>query len=419
MRKELPKGWEIEKLSEIAKLLGGFAFKSSDYTTEEKGVPIIRMGNLSKDFKLKWNPKKQVYFPQNKFEDVSKYELFENDLLICLTDLSDSGEYLGTVALMDKNVPALLNQRVSKFQLNEVKINKRFLFHQLCSPNFRKYMVSDSTGTLQKNTNHNYILNYIINFPSIPEQQRIVDKLDQIFSHLETAKKGLEKIPVLLKQFRQAVLTQAVTGKLTEDKKWKRLTIESITTKVGSGSTPSGGQTAYKESGIPLVRSMNIHFKGIKNDGLAFIDEIQAHELRNVTIEKDDVLLNITGASIGRVCLAENHIIGGRVNQHVSIIRSNQKIISPSFLNLVMSAPEVQHYINDENYGVTRQALTKSQLLSLTIPVPSLEEQNEIVRRVEALFSKADAIEARYKVLKEKIDNLPQAVLAKAFRGEL
>src|SRR5690606_2628555 len=109
-------------------------------------------------------------------------------------------------------------------------------------------------------------------------------------------------------------------------------------------------------------------------EGLAFLDEKQANGLKNVEVFENDVLLNITGASIGRVCLAPKDLKGARVNQHVCIIRTNEFIL-PSFLNIYLSSPTMQNFINDENYGVTRQALTKGQILDLNIPVPNLNEQ--------------------------------------------
>ncbi|MFA9210574.1 MAG: restriction endonuclease subunit S [Moraxellaceae bacterium] len=405
MEKEIPEGWVETELSSILKLKNGFAFKSNKY--KEEGIPVIRIsdiqdGNIILD--------KAVCV--DEFDKENDFIVENGDILIAM-----SGATTGKFGIYNGHNKAYQNQRVGNLKPLNTQTSKKFIYYLI--GNLRKEIEDKAYGGAQPNISAKLIEEIKINLPPLPAQERIVAKLDSIFAHLEMAKQGLEKIPVLLKEFRQAVLTQAVTGKLTEGKDWKLKTIESITTKVGSGSTPSGGQTAYQTSGIPLVRSMNIHFGGIKNEGLAFLNDKQAYELRNVTIEKNDVLLNITGASIGRVCLAEDHIIGGRVNQHVSIVRANHIIVSPQFLNIAMSSPIVQNYINDENYGVTRQALTKGQLLNLEILLPPIEEQNEIVRRVDALFSKADAIEAQYKKLKVQINQLPQAILAKAFRGEV
>ena len=290
---------------------------------------------------------------------------------------------------------------------------------------FYYYMKSLKIPSLGYSRHFKILKQVSVPLPPLKEQQRIVAKLDTLFTHLEVLNTRLANIPKLLKNFKQAVLTQAVMGKLTEEwrvgkelDEWEEKALQDITTKIGSGSTPRGGSENYKEEGIPLVRSMNIHFNGIKLKGLAFIDEVQAERLKNVIIEENDILLNITGASIGRVCIAEEDVIGGRVNQHVTIIRLSE-CHSSEYINMYLASSIIQNYIFNENYGVTRQALTKTQTQNLEINLPPQEEQTEIVKRVENLFTKADKIEAQYKILKAKTESLPQAILAKAFKGEL
>ena len=124
---------------------------------------------------------------------------------------------------------------------------------------------------------------------------------------------------------------------------WEVTKIGEITEKVNSGSTPRGGSAAYKESGIPLIRSMNVHFDGMHYEGLAYIDDEQAEALRNAEVKTDDVLLNITGASIGRVTQAPPEMEGARVNQHVCIIRPNQNFNS-DFLTKFLASPTIQSY---------------------------------------------------------------------------
>lgn len=281
------------------------------------------------------------------------------------------------------------------------------------------------TGTAQPQITIQLLKYLQFPLPPLAEQNRIVEKLDALFAQLETIKTSMAKVPLLLKDFRQQVLTQAVTGKLTEEwrnekgiNKWNYKKLYKVTLKVGSGSTPTGGQAAYLDEGIPLIRSMNVHFNGIKYDGLAFLNDNQAKALKNVEVFENDILLNITGASIGRVCLAPNEMNGARVNQHVCIIRVNNEL-KPSFLNIYLSSPIIQNLINNENYGVTRQSFTKAQILDLDIPVPLIDEQEIILTKVESLLAKTDAIEKQYETLKAKIDSLPQAILHKAFKGEL
>lgn len=164
---------------------------------------------------------------------------------------------------------------------------------------------------------------------------------------------------------------------------------------------------------------MNIHFKGIKYKNLAFIDDEQAKKLSNVIIEEEDVLLNITGASIGRVTLAPIELVGARVNQHVSIIRTKVAELLPQYLNFYLASPITQKWIQEENYGGTREALTKTMILDYEVSKPSVDEQKEIVSQVELLFTLADNIESKIEASKIRVDKLTQSILSKAFKGEL
>jgi type I restriction enzyme S subunit len=267
---------------------------------------------------------------------------------------------------------------------------------------------------------------YPVPIAPLSEQNRIAEKLESLLGKIKQAKVLLDEIPEILRNFRQSVLATATTGKLTEawreqngqPEDWQRKRIEHLTTKVGSGSTPRGGEAAYKTEGVPFIRSMNIIFFGFKRERMPFLSSEQAHDLRNVEVRARDVLLNITGASIGRVTTVPPDLDGARVNQHVCIIRPKAELL-PEFLCWFLSAPDMQQVIGVENYGVTRQALTKQQILDFEVPVPPLSEQREIVRRVESLFSKADELEAQYKDAMDLIESLPEIILSKAFRGEL
>lgn len=139
---------------------------------------------------------------------------------------------------------------------------------------------------------------------------------------------------------------------------WTLESLKHLTSKIGSGATPKGGQEAYKKIGTPLIRSMNVRFEGFKYDGLALIDDDQANKLRSVEVLPGDVLLNITGASIGRVTTAPPQMQGARVNQHVAIIRTLDGVL-PTYVCRFLASPATQELIAGEESGATRQALTK------------------------------------------------------------
>lgn len=408
----LPKNWVETELKNFLYLKNGYAFKSKDL--KDMGVPVVRIGNI-KEGKIDIDSCLKV-------DDKNLY----NNFTICYGDIliAMSGATTGKFGIYDFKEKAFQNQRVGNLKLiSEDHTDKKFLYYLL---GFIKEQIEDlAYGGAQPNISSSKIEGITIPFPPLPEQERIVAKLDVLFGQIDHMKKSLERIPQLLANFKQQMLTQAVTGKLTEVwrkgrefDEWRFLSIQDLSTKVGSGATPKGGSAVYKDSGIPLIRSMNVHFGGLNYEGLVFIDDYQAEKLKNVEVIEKDVLLNITGASIGRVCIAPREMSGARVNQHVTIIRTNQLIL-PEYLNLYLSSKLIQDFIYEENYGVTRQALTKTQVLDIKINVPSKDEQLEIINHIESLFLKVSTIEVLYHALKDKIHSLPQSLLSKAFKGEL
>jgi type I restriction enzyme, S subunit len=199
---------------------------------------------------------------------------------------------------------------------------------------------------------------------------------------------------------------------------WEFVRLGQITSKVGSGSTPRGGSESYQRAGIPLIRSMNVRFEGFTKEGLAFLNQKQADALKEVTVRPDDVLLNITGASIGRVTQAPAFMDGARVNQHVCIIRVFHEI-DAAYLSRYLASPSVQQMIWGEQYGVTRQALTKSQILDFQIPLAPSREQRRIVERIDALFEQVISAREHLSRVPLILKRFRQAVLAAACSGRL
>jgi type I restriction enzyme, S subunit len=163
---------------------------------------------------------------------------------------------------------------------------------------------------------------------------------------------------------------------------------------------------------------MNVVFFGFKRQGIAYLDDAQAHALRAVEVRANDVLLNITGASIGRVTRAPADMDGARVNQHVCIIRPNAAV-DARFLSAYLSSPKVQRAITAENYGVTRQALTKEQLLGFEIPLAPLQEQVRIADKLDAMLARLDTCRDRLDRVPAILKRFREAVLSAAVKGQL
>ena len=185
--------------------------------------------------------------------------------------------------------------------------------------------------------------------------------------------------------------------------------LEEITTKIGSGATPSGGKGSYQTSGISLIRSQNIYDNCFVEKGLAFISDEQAEKLNNVIVEKNDILFNITGASIARCCIVEDKYLPARVNQHVSIIRTNEKAL-PKYVQTILVSNEYKTKLLEIGDGATsREAITKLQLEEFKIPVPSIDEQTKIVTEIEKIEKQISDLEKQI----ELIPKQKQTVLKK------
>jgi len=170
---------------------------------------------------------------------------------------------------------------------------------------------------------------------------------------------------------------------------WKPVRLKDISTKIGSGATPSGGQATYQETrtNYALVRSQNVFDRAFSDAGLAFISDEQADGLRNVRLQKNDILLNITGDGItfGRACLVPESILPACVNQHVSIIRLDPSVANPGYLLSYLTHPAVKEYVEAFNAGGSRRAITKGHIESFVVPLPPRAIQDSIATFLGAL----------------------------------
>ena len=183
----------------------------------------------------------------------------------------------------------------------------------------------------------------------------------------------------------------------------KQVKLKDITTKIGSGATPLGGKNSYKTTGIALIRSLNIFDLNFSYDELAYITDEQAKKLNNVTLEPDDVLLNITGASVARCCILPQNLLPARVNQHVSIVRINKELANPYFVQYLLVSPYYkQKLLAIAQGGATREALTKESIENFEITIPNSKKVQDQIAKVLSNYD--DLIEnnnKRIKILEE------------------
>ena len=183
-----------------------------------------------------------------------------------------------------------------------------------------------------------------------------------------------------------------------------------ICTKIGSGATPRGGKEAYCEEGISLIRSQNVLDFAFSSEGLAYINDSQAEMLKNVIVEEDDVLLNITGDSVARACMVDKKYLPARVNQHVCIIRADSSKVVSSYLLYYLQLNK-EYLLQLAAGGATRNALTKDMISNLELELPPLEAQKKIVSLLDDIQKRIECNNA----INENLQQQAAALYGKYF----
>jgi len=294
------------------------------------------------------------------------------------------------------------------------KLDSKWFHWQTKTRNFWEKCDEKSRGTSGKNRiRPERFLEIEIPLPPLSEQKRIVARLEELAAKIEEAR-GLRRQAV---EEAEALFESAV-GEAFAELNFERKHLSKLVSKIGSGSTPKGGRATYLSTGIPFIRSMNVRMRKFQWENIAFID-IKTHDsMSNTKVRQNDVLLNITGASIGRVACAPLDLMEANVNQHVAIIRPDESL-SSRYLMYWLSQPLIQSFINDQQKGATRQGFTKAQIEAFEIPVPPLPEQRRIVAYLDGLQAKVDALKHLQAETTAELNAMLPSVLDKAFKGEL
>lgn len=222
-----------------------------------------------------------------------------------------------------------------------------------------------------------------LEFPEIPYsiQSDIVKKFEVLNDLISSKNKLLELFDILIK----SRFVEMFGNPIINDKKYPVFKLKDISHKIGSGVTPRGGDSNYIDKGVAFIRSMNVYNNTFKKENLVYIDKSLAKQLSQVELFSNDLLLNITGASVARCCIVPDDILPARVNQHVCIIR--QCRISNVFLEYCLTNESYQEYLlllSNKN-GATREALTKAQVENLEVIFPPLTEITRFVRIVHQI----------------------------------
>ena len=446
---KLPKGWVDTNLGEIAIWGSGGTPKRGEKSYYGGNIPWLKTGDLNNAIM----EKASEYITEEGLKNSSAKLFPKNSIAIAMY-----GATIGKTGILGIN--ASTNQACAVAQPHKGIINI-FLHYYLKRE--KQNFIDKGKGGAQPNISQTVIKAHPFPLPPLPEQKRIVAKLDKLFGHLDQLKTRLDKIPQLLKDFRQSILTQAVTGKLTEEwrvgkdledvqkmieniheerlnktssktelkkikdialiedsidikipQQWKAVSLQKICTKFTYGTSAK----SQDEGTTPVIRMGNMQKGKIDWNKLKYTSNPK--EIEKYKLSKGDVLFNRTNSPewVGKTSIylgQQEAIYAGYL-----IKIWNLEQLNSYYLNFALNSPYGKQWAwNVKTDGVSQSNINAQKLSKFTIPLPPKEEQKEIVKRVETLFAKADAIAAHYQTLKTKIEHLPQAILAKAFRGEL
>jgi type I restriction enzyme S subunit len=406
MERKLPKGWLKKPFTEILDIQGGTQPPKEVFISEERDR-YIRLLQI-RDFGEKPVP---TYIPN------------ETNLKTCSVDDILIARYGASIGRIVTGHAGAYNVALAKVIIPEL-INRRFIFWLLKSPLFQ-INITSFQRTAQNGFNKEDLSGLEIPLPPLPEQQRIVAKLDTLFGHLDALKTRLDRIPQLLKDFRQKVLTQAVTGKLTEEwregkelEEWKTEALGNVLKDVKYGTSK---KSEYETIGTPILRIPNIKNGEIDISDLKF-SILDDKEYVSLKLNEGDILIIRSNGSVslvGQSAIIRKDLEGYSYAGYLIRLRV-KKALFPDYLNYALESHSLREQIVETSRSTSGvNNINTQEIKDLIISYPPIEEQQEIVRRVESLFAKADQIEASYLKLKAKIEQLPQALLAKAFRGEL
>lgn len=388
----------MAKLGEVCDILNGYAFKSNQYTTS--GVRIIRISNVQKGY---IEDKSPVYYPCDD-ENVKKYELKQNDLLISLT-----GNVGRTALLEEKFLPAALNQRVSCVRLKEPdKVLKTYLFHLLNSDYFEQQCMKAAEGVAQKNLSPKWLFEYKIPIYSIERQKEISNTLDKIDLLIILRKQQLAKLDELVK----ARFVEMFGDVLLNSMQWPEKTLENMADIV-SGIT-KGRKTAEADlQEVPYMAVSNV------KDGYIDWTTVKTilatrQEIEQYRLMPDDILMTEGGDpdKVGRGAIIKVPLKNSIHQNHIFRVRLDEQEILPSFFAEYLRHQKAKRYF----LGCAKQAtgiasINMRQLRALPTLVPPLSLQKQFAAFVERVDRQKQTIQQSL----EKLELMKKALMQEYF----
>jgi type I restriction enzyme S subunit len=422
---DIPEKWRVTLIKYIVdKKITDGPHLTPLFVDENGGVPFLSVESIQNS-KIDLSKRRGNISFEDHLEYSKKCKPQWDDIL-----LVKSGS-VGKLTIVDINDEFNVWSPLSLIRIKS-KGNPRFYFYFFHTDYFQILLKLNSGINTQPNIGMGVIESLKVLSPPLTDQLQIVKFLDEKTKLIDSLISIKDRKINLLKEQRTSLINQVVTKGLSPKLKMKESDVEWIgdipeswkfsklgfyTLKIGSGSTPKGGSEVYVDSGIPFIRSQNVHFDGLRLDGISFI-EVETHKsMKGSTVVKGDLLLNITGGSIGRCCVVEIDQ-EMNVNQHVSIIRTTNELIN-YFLNYFLGSDIGQSQVFFNLTGGNREGLTIEGIRNFIITIPTIEDQLKIV---EYLDLKTKEIDDLVQLEHKKIDLLKeyrQSLISEVVTGKI
>ena len=417
---ELPAGWAWSTLQTACAVVRGITFPASakEPKPTDANVCCLRTSNIQKQ--INW---KDVYYVDRSYVKREDQFVQVGDVLM---SMANSYELVGKVAkVLHVPSPTAFGAFLSAVRPT-LAVNKNYLFHFLRTDQVQSELREGSSQTTNIANISVWRLSSIA-MPLAPaaEQTRIANQLDTLLTRVQACNDRFDAIPALLKRFRQTIYMAATSGTLTEDWRaankvndWTHERAADVCTKVQSGGTPKEG---FSARGVPFLKVYNIVNQKIAFDYKPQYIELSIHygSMAKSRTQPGDVLMNIVGPPLGKVAIVPADRNEWNINQAITLFRPSERISTGWLYCILCSGVNIADIIHETRGSAGQVNISLSQCRDFVFPVPTVVEQAEIVRRVEALFALADRIEARSTAARAQAQRLTPLVLAKAFRGEL
>lgn len=389
--------------------------KSPKYAQVKNTFPVINQKSI------RWNGIEEEHL---KFIDESQWDKWEETRFICDGDILWNSTGTGTIGracFIDKI--QVKKAKVVDSHVTIVRpinlIDSKFVFYWVMHPSVQSAINDLYTGTTnQVELSKTMVQKMIIPLPTKNEQQIITKRLDNLLTQVDNLKTRLDTIPEILKQFRQSVLKSAVEGLLTESWRTNSFYVSKKALQIVAKFIDYRGKTPTKTlHGIPLITAKNIRKGFISREPAEFISPEEYPIWMTRGIPKIGDVLITTEAPMGNIALVDLNEKFALAQRAICLQFSSE--INSKYAAIYMQSSEFQLALLQNSTGTTVKGIKAATLKKLQLRYPPIEEQTEIVHRVEELFAFADKIEQQVKLAQNKVNNLTQAILAKAFRGEL